>query len=91
MFLNASPAGHRSSPLAFVMRAFGARWTRRSAAISVPAQTTLPTRKSDGAGQMPAPSVNLKARALRLYNRNSKAASAYERIHTILGAGRADH
>jgi hypothetical protein len=40
---------------------------------------------------MPAPSVNLKARALRLYNRNSKAASAYERIHTILGAGRADH
>lgn len=27
-------------------------------------------------------------RALRLHNRNSKGAAAYERIHAILGAGR---
>jgi hypothetical protein len=32
--------------------------------------------------------VNLKARALRIHNRSAKAASAYERIHTILGAGK---
>jgi hypothetical protein len=32
--------------------------------------------------------LNIKARALMLHNRNGKAASAYERIHTILSEGR---
>ena len=31
------------------------------------------------------PPINIKARALRLHNRNAKAASAYERVHLILG------
>lgn len=34
------------------------------------------------------PQINIKARALQLHNRSAKAASAYERVHTILGEGR---
>ena len=90
MFPNATPAGHRSSPLVSALRAIGGRFLTKSSGISTPAQITLPTPKDDGERQT-TPSVNLKARALRIHNRSAKAASAYERIHTILGAGRADH
>jgi len=51
--------------------------------ISGPAVTAGTPQNSGGAGQL-----NLKARALRLHNRNARAASIYERKHIILMEGR---
>ena len=50
MFPNATPAGHRPSPLVSVLRAIGGRFLLRSSGISAPVQTTLPTPKPVGAG-----------------------------------------
>lgn len=57
-------------------------WLAKSAHIFGPAMGAKPSQKPVGA----MPQVNLKARAMRLYNRNDKAASAYERVHVILGS-----
>lgn len=55
----------------------------RNAITSGPALIAGTPPKSDGPAQL-----DIKARALMLHNRNGKAASAYERIHTILSEGR---
>lgn len=91
MFRNATPAGHRSLLAAIVSLATGARSHRKNGGISAPVLTTSRAQKDDGKARIPAPSLNLEAMALMRYNRDRKAAAAFVRVHTILGAGRADH
>lgn len=67
---------------AFAFPAFGRK--SQSKRISGPA-TDAKTPLNFGGSPPP---INIKARALRLHNRSAKAASAYERVHTILGEGR---
>ena len=58
-------------------------WTAKSADTYGPARIAGTPPNSAGAVQL-----NLKARALRLHNRNARAASIYERKHLILMEGR---
>ncbi len=64
---------------AFAFPARSQSW--KSKPISGPAPTAFQPPKPDGNQPLP----NLKARSLRLYNRNAKAASVYDRVHEILG------
>ena len=62
-------------------RGFGPNFARNSESTCEPAKSASLSPLSDGKQ----PAINLRARGLRLYNRNAKAASAYERVHFILG------
>ena len=67
---------------AFAFPAFGLKsQSKRISGPAMDAETPL------NFGGSPPP-INIKARALRLHNRNANKASAYERVHTILGEGR---
>ena len=67
---------------AFAFPAFGLKsQSKRIYGLVMDAETPL------NFGGSPPP-INIKARALRLHNRNANKASAYERVHTILGEGR---
>ena len=79
-------------PVAFAARlkrlmafAFPARG-RSSAESPISGPATIARKPPNFDGVQPP--INIKARALRLHNRSAKAASAYERVHTILGEGR---
>lgn len=76
-------AGRLTRIFGFGTPASGQNYQRKSSVICDPAETVWTQPKRDGAAQ-----PNWKARALMLHNRNGKAASAYERIHTILSEGR---
>ena len=86
MFTDAIFAGLRARLSAFAGPVLSLPLKAKSAPISGPVKPAKARRKPGGRGQPPTPSVNLKARALTLHNRNAKAASAYERVHTILGS-----
>jgi hypothetical protein len=82
MTIGAVFAGPIKRLTAFAFPAHSRNW--KSKPISGPAPTAFQPPKPDGNQPLP----NLKARSLMLHNRNGKAASAYERIHTILSEGR---
>lgn len=62
-------------------RGFGPNFARNSESTCEPAKSASLSPLADGK----TPAINLRARALRLHNRSAKAASAYERVHLILG------
>lgn len=66
----------------FAFPAFGLK--SQSKRISGPATIARKPPNFDG----DPPAINLQARGLRLYNRNSKAASIYKTVHETLGGGR---
>lgn len=96
MFRNATPAGHRPSPLAFVLRAFGGRFLPTSRGISAPARITLPTQKDAGAGQtLLEQRKALQAQIDAARPHSQRRAELVVRLRSlnnrILEAGRADH
>lgn len=82
MTIGAIFAGPIKRLTAFAFPARSRNW--QSKPISGPAPTAFQPPKPDGNR----PSPNLKARSLRIYNRNAKQAPAYERVHEILDRGR---
>ena len=62
-------------------RSFGPNFARNSESTCEPAKSASLSPLADGK----LPAINLRARALRLHNRNASQASAYERVHLILG------
>lgn len=83
MSIGADFAGRLLRLLGFAGRGRFQNWPERSATTSGHAPTAGMQPSGDGRAR-----PNLKARALQLHNRNAKAASAYERVHTILSEGR---
>jgi len=76
-------AGRLTRIFGFGTPASGQNYQRKSSVICDPAETVWTQPKRDGAAQ-----PNWKARALRIYNRDAKRASIYERKHIILSEGR---
>ena len=79
MTIGAIFAGPIDRLMAFACRGISRSWKKRH--ISGPAPTAC--QPPNPGGNQPLP--NLRERSLRLYNRNAKAGSAYERVHEILG------
>lgn len=83
MSIGADFAGRLLRRLGFAGRGRFPSLKARNAITSGPAPIAGMQPRNAGQAQL-----NIKARALMLHNRNGKAASAYERIHTILSEGR---
>lgn len=66
-----------------VCRGFFPAFRGKSEPTCDPAISAWTPHSSDG-GQL---QTSIKVRGLRLHNRNSKGASAYERVHVILAEG----
>lgn len=64
-------------------RGFGPNFHRTSESICEHAKSASQSPLVDGKP----PAINIKARALRLHNRNANQASIYERKHVILAEG----